>query len=44
MAISDRGYEAGLHRLESELADANAPKERADHLCLMTIRGEKEGR
>jgi ubiquinone/menaquinone biosynthesis C-methylase UbiE len=44
MAISDRGYEAGLHRLESELADANAPKVRADHLCLMTLRGEKEGR
>ena len=44
MAISDRGYEASLHRLESELVDANAPKVRADHLCLVTIRGEKRGR
>jgi hypothetical protein len=41
MAISDRGYDGGIHRLESELADPDAPKVRTDHLCLITIRGEK---
>lgn len=46
MAISDRSYEAGIHRLESELADPDAPKMRPDHLCLITVRGGKndEGR
>lgn len=43
MAISDRGYDTGIHRLECELADADAPKVRTDHLCLITIRGEKAG-
>jgi len=41
MAISDHSYEAGIHRLASELADADTPKLRADHLCLITVRGEK---
>jgi SAM-dependent methyltransferase len=41
MAISDRAYNAGLSRLESELAVAGAPKTRADHICLMTIRGQR---
>jgi ubiquinone/menaquinone biosynthesis C-methylase UbiE len=43
MAISDRGYEAGIRRLESELASADHPKIRADHLCLATFRGVKAG-
>jgi hypothetical protein len=42
MAISDCGYDAGVRRLESELADADAPKARTDHLCLITIRGDKK--
>jgi ubiquinone/menaquinone biosynthesis C-methylase UbiE len=41
MTISDRAYRAGLRRLESEMADAGASKTRADHICLITIRGER---
>ena len=41
MAISDRAYEDGIGRLERELADVSAPQVRSDHLCLMTIRGDK---
>jgi ubiquinone/menaquinone biosynthesis C-methylase UbiE len=41
MAISDRDYQKGIERLEAELADADAPKVRADHVCLITIRGER---
>ena len=44
MAISDHAYEAGIHRLEREVADADKPRVRADHLCLITIRGDKRGR
>jgi hypothetical protein len=40
MAISDAAYEAGLRRLEREVAEA-APRVRADHLCLLTIRGDR---
>jgi ubiquinone/menaquinone biosynthesis C-methylase UbiE len=41
MAISDRAYEAGIARLESELKDAISAQVRTDHLCLLTIKGEK---
>jgi hypothetical protein len=41
MAISDSSYEAGIHRLESELVDADTPKVQADHICLITVRGER---
>ena len=41
MAISDAAYQAGLGRLERELEQGTAPQQRADHLCLLTIRGEK---
>jgi len=40
-AIPDVEYEAGLRRVNAELADPNAPQVRADHLCLVTIRGER---
>jgi ubiquinone/menaquinone biosynthesis C-methylase UbiE len=40
-AIPDAAYAAGLRRLEQELADGSAPPARAEHLCLVTIRGEK---
>lgn len=40
-AISDAAYAAGVRRLEQELADASAPRVRPDHLCLVTIRGDK---
>ena len=41
LAISDAAYEAGLSRLNQELADRTSPLLRQDHLCLVTIRGEK---
>ena len=41
LTLSDKAYEAGLRRLESELADPSAPRSRADHLCFVTLRGDK---
>jgi len=41
LTLSDAAYEAGLHRLESELVDPHAPRSRADHLCFVTVRGDK---
>ena len=41
MAISDCEYDAGIHRLESEMANPDAPKVRTDHLCLITIHGDQ---
>jgi ubiquinone/menaquinone biosynthesis C-methylase UbiE len=43
LAITDIAYEAGLRRLERELELGTAPRRRADHLCLLTIRGGKPG-
>ena len=43
LAITDIAYEAGLTRLERELEQGTAPWRRADHLCLVTIRGDKPG-
>jgi SAM-dependent methyltransferase len=41
LTLSDAAYEAGLCRLESKLADPSAPRARADHLCFVTVRGDK---
>ena len=41
LAITDTAYEAGLRRLERELEQGTTPQRRADHLCLLTIRGDK---
>ena len=41
LTLTDTAYEAGLRRLESELTDPSAPRSRADHLCFVTIRGDK---
>jgi hypothetical protein len=41
LTLSDTAYEAGLRRLESELADPSAPRSCADHLCFVTVRGDK---
>ena len=41
LTLSDQAYQAGLCRLDSELADPSAPCSRADHLCFVTIRGDK---
>jgi ubiquinone/menaquinone biosynthesis C-methylase UbiE len=40
-AIPDQDYAAGVRRLEREVADPTASRIRADHLCLVTVRGEK---
>jgi ubiquinone/menaquinone biosynthesis C-methylase UbiE len=41
LAITDTAYEAGLRRLERELKEGITLQRRSDHLCLLTIRGEK---
>jgi ubiquinone/menaquinone biosynthesis C-methylase UbiE len=41
MAISDAAYAAGVRRIEREAADETAPRQRADHLCLLTLRGDR---
>jgi ubiquinone/menaquinone biosynthesis C-methylase UbiE len=41
MTISDAAYAAGLRRLKKELDDGRGAEMRAEHLCLVTIRGEK---
>jgi hypothetical protein len=41
LAISDAAYQAGIRRLERELADATEAVIRADHLCLVTFRGAR---
>ena len=41
LAISDRAYEEGIARLERQLAYGGAAQMRTDHLCLLTIRGDK---
>ena len=41
LTISDAAYEAGVKRLEHELAEGRASRVRADHVCLVTIRGDK---
>ncbi len=40
-AISDEAYAAGVRRLEAATASSTAPLVRADHLCMVTIRGDK---
>ena len=42
LTISDSAYDAGIRRLEHELRDDGAAQTRPDHLCLVTIRGDKE--
>jgi ubiquinone/menaquinone biosynthesis C-methylase UbiE len=42
LTIPDAAYEAGVRRLAHELTEGNAPLVRADHLCFVTIRGEKQ--
>jgi ubiquinone/menaquinone biosynthesis C-methylase UbiE len=42
LTISDSAYDAGIRRLEHELTDDGAAQTRPDHLCLVTIRGDKE--
>ena len=39
-AISDAAYQAGVGRLERDIADPRMPRSRQDRLCLVTICGE----
>ena len=41
MVLSDAAYKSGMRRLERELADPAAARIHADHLCFVTIRGDK---
>jgi ubiquinone/menaquinone biosynthesis C-methylase UbiE len=41
LTIPDAAYEAGVRRLASELAAAHTPLVRLDHVCIVSIRGEK---
>jgi ubiquinone/menaquinone biosynthesis C-methylase UbiE len=41
MVASDAAYEAGVRRIEQEIDDPSAPRTRADHLCFVTVRGDK---
>ena len=34
-------YAAGLRRIERDLHDPQTPKERGDHLCFVTMRGDR---
>jgi hypothetical protein len=39
-SVAPQGFSAVI-RLESEVAGSHIPKVRLDHICLITIRGEK---
>jgi hypothetical protein len=39
--ISDEAYAAGIQRLKKDVADAGQSATRQDHLCLITIRGDR---
>jgi len=41
IALSDEDYEAGVRRLKGEVQGATGPCHRPDHVCMMTIHGEK---
>jgi hypothetical protein len=38
-AISDAAYQAGVTRLERDIANLSRPRSRQDHLCLVSICG-----
>ena len=40
-AISDAAYAAGVRRLERDVAGSTGPVMRPDHLCMVTLRGDK---
>lgn len=41
LTLSDPVYAAGLRAIERDLLDAAVPNARPDHLCFVTIRGDK---
>ena len=41
LTLSDAAYEAGLRRIECDIADRQTPPVRPDHLCFATVGGDK---
>src|SRR5262249_15021178 len=41
LSLSDAAYEAGLRRLERDLDNPQTHKVRSDHLCFVTVRGDR---
>lgn len=41
MALTDAAYEAGLRRIERDFTAAGGRRIHADHLCFLTVRGDK---
>jgi len=41
LSLSDAAYAAGLRRIERDLDDPQTPKMRAEHLCFVTVRGDR---
>jgi len=41
ITLSDAAYVAGLAAIERDIADPGRPSTRPDHLCFVTIRGDK---
>ena len=41
LSLSAIAYEAGLRRIERDLDNPQTPQVRADHLCFVTVRGDR---
>ena len=41
LSLSDAAYQAGLRRIERDIEDPQTPNVRADHLCFITVRGDR---
>jgi hypothetical protein len=41
LSLSDAAHKAGLRRIERDIDDPQTPKARADHLCFITVRGDR---
>jgi len=41
LSLPDAAYRAGLRRIEPDIDDPQTPKVRADHLCFITVRGDR---
>ena len=41
LSLSDAAYAAGLRRIERDLDDPQTPKICAEHLCFVTMRGDR---
>ena len=41
LSLSDAAYDAGLRRIERDLDSPQRHKKRSDHLCFVTVRGDR---